>query len=56
MILLVTIALNVVFIMETGRRLKFQQQQLEQQYSQFLPTAVAVVSGKLLINFSRSCI
>jgi len=46
MILLVTIGLNVVFIMETGRRLKYQQQQLEQQYSAFLPTAVAAVSGK----------
>lgn len=53
MILLVTIGLNVVFIMETGRRLKYQQQQLEQQYSAFLPTAAAV-SGKtdFLLNFS----
>lgn len=51
MILLVTIGLNVVFIMETGRRLKYQQQQLDQQYSAFLPTAVAAVSGKKILIF-----
>ena len=42
MILLITIGLNVVFIVETGRRLKYQQQQLDLQYPQFLPTSLSI--------------
>ena len=48
MILLITIGLNVVFIVETGRRLKYQQQQLDQQYPQFLPTSLSI-SGNVCL-------
>lgn len=49
MVLLLTIGLNVIFIMETGRRLKSQQDHLEAQYSQLLPSP-APLSARTFIK------